>query len=245
MSDYDWLSKTTPVSADILLIQDSEASSQHKLVTFANARKAILPGATTTTDNAVARFNGTAGDLQNSGVIIDDSNNITGVVSITASGGIVLSGTSANLTLGSNYISYGGTDAGFSLDSSNNATLSANFTVSGAQSTHTMSNSGGGVFDAVANSSDTAGSDAYFHATAGGASGGDAFVKATISGVIDNAWGIDNSDSDAWKLTTGATPSTGTTLLKIAQDGVITIPNLAGSGTRTVVVDANGVMSAP
>ena len=29
------------------------------------------------TDNAIARFNGTSGDLQNSGVTIDDSGNIT------------------------------------------------------------------------------------------------------------------------------------------------------------------------
>jgi hypothetical protein len=33
--------------------------------------------ATSTTDNAVSRFNGTTGGTQNSGVIIDDSNNIT------------------------------------------------------------------------------------------------------------------------------------------------------------------------
>ena len=51
-----------------------------------------VSGPGTSTDNAVARFNGTDGELiQNSGVIIDDSNNITGAgtingVSITAHG---------------------------------------------------------------------------------------------------------------------------------------------------------------
>jgi hypothetical protein len=40
-------------------------------------------GATTTTDNAVARYDGTAGVTQNSGIIVDDSNNVTGVASIT------------------------------------------------------------------------------------------------------------------------------------------------------------------
>lgn len=44
-------------------------------------------GAASSTDNAVARFDLTTGRvLQNSGVIIDDSNNITGVAALTASG---------------------------------------------------------------------------------------------------------------------------------------------------------------
>ena len=42
--------------------------------------------AASSTDNAVARFNGTGGALQNSAVILDDSNNITGVAAITATG---------------------------------------------------------------------------------------------------------------------------------------------------------------
>src|SRR5688572_4987897 len=42
-------------------------------------------GAGTTTDNAIARYDGTGGTLQNSGVIIDDSNNITGASSLWAS----------------------------------------------------------------------------------------------------------------------------------------------------------------
>lgn len=37
----------------------------------------------TSTDNAIVRFNGTTGDVQNSNVIIDDAGNITGVVSIS------------------------------------------------------------------------------------------------------------------------------------------------------------------
>lgn len=44
-----------------------------------------VTGATSSTDNAVARFDGTTGHkLQNSGVIIDDSNNVTGVGNLTA-----------------------------------------------------------------------------------------------------------------------------------------------------------------
>ena len=41
------------------------------------------------TDNAVVRFNGTSGAMQNSGVTIDDSNNVTGVVNLTVSGDIL------------------------------------------------------------------------------------------------------------------------------------------------------------
>ncbi len=45
----------------------------------------VPPGSST--DKAVARFNGTTGaTIQNSLVIIDDSGNITGVVALTASG---------------------------------------------------------------------------------------------------------------------------------------------------------------
>lgn len=119
-------------------------------------------GPSSSTDNAVARFNGTGGTaIQNSAVIIDDSNNVTGVVALTASGlitgsggfsGVIgatgaaagtfttgafsstvtLSGVAANIAIGANFISYAGTDAGFSLDASNNATLSGTLTVSGA-----------------------------------------------------------------------------------------------------------------
>ena len=34
-------------------------------------------------------------------------------------------------------------------------------------------------------------------------------------------------------------------VMRIASGGAVTVPNLAGSGSRHVVVDANGVMSAP
>jgi hypothetical protein len=54
-------------------------------------------GAASSTDNAVTRFNGTTGKLiQNSAVIIDDSNNVTGVNSLTATTLVV----NDNATLG-------------------------------------------------------------------------------------------------------------------------------------------------
>jgi hypothetical protein len=55
-------------------------------------------GAASSTDNAITRFNGTTGKLiQNSAVIIDDTNNVTGVNSLTATTLVV----NDNATLGS------------------------------------------------------------------------------------------------------------------------------------------------
>lgn len=46
-------------------------------------------GPASSTANAIARFNGTTGGvLKNSGVIIDDTNNVTGVVALTATGAL-------------------------------------------------------------------------------------------------------------------------------------------------------------
>jgi hypothetical protein len=50
-----------------------------------------MGGPATSTDNAIARFNGTGGSqVQNSAVIIDDSNNITGVAGLTTTGTVVI-----------------------------------------------------------------------------------------------------------------------------------------------------------
>lgn len=54
-------------------------------LTPVQARTAIGLAATST-DNAVARFDGTTGGTQNSGVTIDDSNNLAGIVNATQTG---------------------------------------------------------------------------------------------------------------------------------------------------------------
>lgn len=60
-----------------------------------------VSGPVSSTDNAISRWNGTAGDsIQNSGVIIDDSNNISGIASLTVvPGGSLRTNTSAGNTL--------------------------------------------------------------------------------------------------------------------------------------------------
>lgn len=52
--------------------------------------------AITSTDNAVARYNSTAGQVQDSGVIVDDSDNVTGINDLTIDGDLVVSGQAAS-----------------------------------------------------------------------------------------------------------------------------------------------------
>ncbi len=73
----------TPSTNQVVVYPKSDGRVYSKDDT--GTERAISASAASTTDNAVARFDGAAGALQNSGVIIDDSNNITGVSTLTAS----------------------------------------------------------------------------------------------------------------------------------------------------------------
>jgi len=73
-------------------------------------------------------------------VLKDGTQTTTAAVPFAA--GITLSGSASNIATGSNYISYGGTDAGLSFDASNIATFSA--AVNGT--TATFSGTGSSVF---------------------------------------------------------------------------------------------------
>ena len=85
-----------------------------------------VDGPASSTDNALVRWDGTGGtNIQNSGWTLADTEVLT-------AGG--------NIALGANYISRTGTAAGFSLDASNNATLSAQLTVAGALNTSGQAN---------------------------------------------------------------------------------------------------------
>lgn len=66
-------------------------------------------GPGSSTDNAVARWDGTSGQfLNNSGVIIDDSNNVSGVVNLTTTGNTILGDASADtLTINAGTWTYG------------------------------------------------------------------------------------------------------------------------------------------
>ena len=83
--------KTTPVDADIFTIGDSAATNASKKLTWANiktALRSLFVSKVTSTDNAIVRFDGTTGAVQNSSVIIDDSGNIgTGTQTFNGFGG--------------------------------------------------------------------------------------------------------------------------------------------------------------
>ena len=85
--------------------------------------KSLIGLATVSTDNAVVKFSGTTGNTQNSGVIVDISNNVTGVAALTASG--VVMGLSLRATgLTSGRVPFA-TTGGAITDSANIATDSA------------------------------------------------------------------------------------------------------------------------
>lgn len=60
-----------------------------KATQFQDATGAVIAftsGAGSSTDNAVARYDGTAGAFQNSGILVSDTNAVTGVLSLTTTG---------------------------------------------------------------------------------------------------------------------------------------------------------------
>ena len=66
-------------------------------LTWATSGAGDVTGPGSSTDNALARFDATTGKIiQNSGVIVDDTNNMTGVVNLTTDGKITVSGTTAD-----------------------------------------------------------------------------------------------------------------------------------------------------
>ena len=78
--------------------------------------------------------------------------------------------------------------------------------------------------------------------SAGVSGTGDAFLLTTSDGA---SWytGVDSSASDQFIIGTGLPGSADKFIISTAGD--VKIPGLAGAGSRTVVADANGVLSAP
>jgi hypothetical protein len=66
-------------------------------------------------------------------------------------------------------------------------------------------------------------SEAFFRATTGGAAGGDPYINFNITGVGSYSVGIDNSDSDIFKINYGANPSVGVQLFTMTTAGLITL----------------------
>lgn len=136
---------TQPATGSTLTITDGKtlaASNTITLAAGADGQTFTFPAATTTVAGlgTAQTFTNTNTYTVNSaspaitvtnagagkGLSIDD---------IDVSAGITLTGSASNLAIGSNFISNAGTDAGLSLDASNNATFSADVTISGGDLT--------------------------------------------------------------------------------------------------------------
>lgn len=89
----DLTALTSAASGDLLELVDVDdttmaATGTNKKITFANLTTNLVSGPGSSTDNALARFDGTGGKtLQDSGVLIDDSNNMTVPANLIADGG--------------------------------------------------------------------------------------------------------------------------------------------------------------
>ena len=95
----------------------------------------------------------------------------------------------------------------------------------------------------VANTDNTAtASSSAVNVSVGGAtSTGDPYTNYLVTGAGTYSVGIDNSDSDNFKITSGATPSAGTDLLTMTSAGVITLNNdldvsEGGTGVSTMLI---------
>jgi hypothetical protein len=95
--------------------------------------------------------------------------------------------------------------------------------------------SGASVPVSVANNSNTASSKAVISATVAGASADDAVYQAVVSGVTTWSWGVDNSASDAWVLSAGATLGTNNAI-SVSTSGVPTLTTpVLGVATATSI----------
>jgi len=99
----------------------------------------------------------------------------------------------------------------------------------------------------VSNSDNSAAaSAAHLQVSVGGAvSTGDPYINLLVSGAGTYSLGIDNSDSDEFKITTGASPSAGTELFTMTSAGVITLANdldVTEGGTGVSTLTSHGIL---
>lgn len=100
----------------------------------------------------------------------------------------------------------------------------------------------------VQNTDNTAASysSAAFNSIVGGATTiGDPYTNYLVSGAETYSVGIDNSDSDKFKITNGANPSTGTDLFAMTSLGVISLANdldVTEGGTGVSTLTSHGIL---
>ena len=105
----------------------------------------------------------------------------------------------------------------------------------------------GGIVESLVSNTDNtnAASSAGFFALVGGTSAGDPYTNYLVTGGGTYSVGIDNSDSDKFKITASTTPSGGTDLFTMTSAGVITLANdldVSEGGTGVSTLTSHGIL---
>lgn len=212
-----------------------------------------VTGPGTSTDNAIARFDGTGGaTLQNSGVIIDNSNNVTGVATLnkititqpatgstlTIEDGFTLTVTANASIAGTHTGASSGTNTGDQTNITGNAGTVTNATLTTALTVNT------GTLTFIANAANN--SVVTIGAGASSLSGANTGDQTTVSG---NAGTVTVADAGGDTTTfvllgTAATgslaPATDSGLTYNATSGVLTATGFAGPLTGDVTGNVSG-----
>lgn len=178
--------------------------------------------------------------LDSNGAIKESISTLT---ALTLTSTLTMSGTAANIALGSNYISYAGTDAGFSLSSGNDATISGTLTVNGTGASAILGSITLGGSDTtgnplVVNSDHASGAyvqwnrsdvaKAYYGA-----------AKQLSGGLSADDWGIDVRGGGIFYILSGGTVVSTQTSTGLTLSGTLTVTGntVSGSGAGTLRAD--------
>lgn len=134
----------TATAGDIAFMK-SEGSGNWRCVNYMRASGVPVGYPTSSTDNVMTRFDGTGGKIQTTGVTVDDSNNMSGIGTIS-SGAITSSGaiSGTNGTLSGTLGVTGATTLSSTLAVTGAATLSSTLSVTGAITSGSGASSIGG-----------------------------------------------------------------------------------------------------
>lgn len=82
----------TTAAGDVAFMK-SEGGGNWRCVVYQRASGVPVGYPSTSTDNTLPRFDGTSGKLQTSGIVVDDSNNVSGIGTLTTNGNVTVNGT--------------------------------------------------------------------------------------------------------------------------------------------------------
>ena len=188
------------------------------------AASSVIAAVSTPTDNAVPRFDGTGGAaVQNSAVIIDDSNNVAGVVGLTASG-VGSFGGGVNAL----YNAVGG---------------SASLAVTGSSSsTNIVGNTVSSI--AIVNTDDTTDNTAGLHFAWQDADGTPNYAGASIVAVLGEKTAGQYPTGDLHFLTSTTANAAPSTKLTILKSGLATFAGAVTLGGTLTFADGSAQTSA-